>query len=119
MVGKIAEAAKRELMGPIQKVGSVVTVRLIVVCGVDDEVLIAVAGCSRRLSATRVFQAGKAIGKLEVDALHVLHQLDLHGIVAGTSDRLEENGSLLGRVDTLESAICSNSLIAGLTKVCI
>src|SRR5215475_8976600 len=104
-------------MGPIQKVGSVITVRLIVVCGVDDEVLIAVAGCSRRLSATRVFQAGKAVGKLEVDALHVLHELDLHGIVTGTSDRLKKNGRLLGRVDTLESTVCTDCLIAGLTKV--
>src|ERR1051326_1649585 len=121
---KINISTKRELVSAVQKRGTEVSARLVVVGGCQDEILVAISRRAGHLRTTSGVQAGKAVRNLEIGVLDsldriadVLDQFHLQSVIYRASNWLEHKERRLSWVFATESAGCRHRGRAARTEI--
>src|ERR1051326_71333 len=116
---KINVSAKRELVSAVQKCGTEVSARLVVVSSCENEILVAISRRARDLCATSGIQTRQTVRNLEIgilDALDriadVLYQFHLQSVVYRAPNWLQHKERILEPVLTAESTRRSTSRIS-------
>ena len=96
---------KRNLMSAVEQCWTIVPARVVVIRGLQDEVLIAVRGGACELCPTGVAEIRQAVGSLEVHCLDaaegivdVLHEFHLQSGVNRASNWFQEERLVLHRI---------------------
>src|SRR5262249_378751 len=109
--GYVRVSAPGDLVGAVQQARPEVAVGRDVVGRSHDEVLIAVAGCSRQLGAPGVLEPREAVGELEVDCLDsvewcvaVRGEFERQSVLDGPPDRRTEECRVRAAIDAAKRA---------------